>query len=720
MIKRFLIIFIYTALFVIAISFSIYYINFQFKVEAIRNDNANMVHNAADVITDQYKYAIADLRILSDSLVMQSYLRDNGNSQRLLEDEFLLFSKNSGKYDQIRYIDNDGMEIIRVNFNKGNPNVVPENILQNKKDRYYFYKTFEMNEGDVFISPIDLNIENGEIEEPLKPTIRFGTPVFDDDGNKRGIIVLNFLAEDLGFSNTMLDVIGDAMLLNSDGYWLVSPNPEDEWGFMYADKSEHTFESSFPKVWDVIKNSLDGIIDNEDGLFIYNTMFPKDSLVNNAIDQTASPQDYAPLKIVIHTTEKQIESQTILNKRNIIIVDLGLLLFASLIAIRIANYQVQQKKADEDIKRLSAAVENSPVSVLITDTNADIIYTNRKFTEVSGYSSSEAIGMNPRAFKSGKHDQTLYKDLWGTILSGKEWFGELSNKRKNGEIYWESCAIAPIFDKKGKVVNFIAIKEDITERKRMEEQLQNAKTEAEMANKVKSEFLANMSHELRTPLNAINGFSEVLLESYFGDLNPKQTEYVHDILESGNHLLALINDILDLSKVEAGKEKLELSMVEISNLLENSIVMIKEKALKHNIELEIKIPENLKHFKKEIDQRKIKQVMFNLLSNAAKFTPDGGKITIEVIKLKNHLQISVIDTGIGIEEDDKQKIFDEFYQVRSVQDGKPRGTGLGLSLSKRYIEMHGGNIWVESDGVGKGSCFRFTLPINQNQQKGQG
>lgn len=239
---------------------------------------------------------------------------------------------------------------------------------------------------------------------------------------------------------------------------------------------------------------------------------------------------------------------------------------------------------------------------------------------------------------------------------------------------------------------------------------------AEQANQAKSAFLANMSHELRTPLNAINGFSEVLLEKYFGDLNPKQEEYVGDILESGNHLLSLINDILDLSKVEAGKEVLELSSVDISSLLENSMVMIKEKAMKHNIDLGIKMPKNLANFQIMVDQRKIKQVMYNLLSNAAKFTPDGGKIKIETVKLKDYIQVSVTDTGIGIEKKEQGKIFDEFYQVRDDQNGKPKGTGLGLSLVKKYVEMHGGRVRVESKGYGKGGKLIFSLPIEQKPQ----
>jgi PAS domain S-box-containing protein len=384
--------------------------------------------------------------------------------------------------------------------------------------------------------------------------------------------------------------------------------------------------------------------------------------------------------------------------------------------IGLQNEMTGRKKIEIELRKLSQAVEQSPAVIVITDRGGRIEYVNPMFEEHSGYTTQEALGVNPRILKSGVHSPEFYKNMWDILSSGQVWRGELCNKKKNGELYWEYASISPMRNESGENTHYVAVKEDITERKKIEEELKKAKQVAETANKAKSEFLANMSHELRTPLNAINGFSEVLLEKYFGDLNAKQEEYVHDILESGNHLLSLINDILDLSKVEAGKEVLELAQVDIKPLLENSLVMIKEKSMKHNIALEVKIPDNLTNFQITADQRKIKQVMYNLLSNAAKFTSDGGIIKVEAAKLKDKIQVSVSDTGIGISKEEQDKIFDEFYQVRNDQEAKQQGTGLGLSLVKRYIEMHGGRVWVESEGYGKGGKFSFTLPIKQNLQ----
>ena len=242
--------------------------------------------------------------------------------------------------------------------------------------------------------------------------------------------------------------------------------------------------------------------------------------------------------------------------------------------------------------------------------------------------------------------------------------------------------------------------------------LVEANVRVERANAAKSEFLANMSHELRTPLNAIIGFSEVLGQKMFGDLNAKQTEYVNDIVGSGRHLLALINDILDLAKVEAGRMVLDPAAFSLREALGSGLTMVRERASGHGIELSLAVADDLDII--TADERKIRQVVFNLLSNAVKFTPDGGQVGISAARIGDEIQVSVRDSGIGIAPGDQSALFREFAQT---DDGRraAEGTGLGLALTKRLVELHGGRIWVES-AVGSGSTFTFALPVGvQNE-----
>ncbi|HUQ75445.1 MAG TPA: GAF domain-containing protein [Burkholderiales bacterium] len=245
------------------------------------------------------------------------------------------------------------------------------------------------------------------------------------------------------------------------------------------------------------------------------------------------------------------------------------------------------------------------------------------------------------------------------------------------------------------------------ENARLYNEVQDKTRQLEAANQHKSDFLAHMSHELRTPLNAIIGFSEVLRERMFGELNERQDDYLKDIHESGKHLLALINDILDLSKIEAGRMELELSRFHLPSAISNALVLVRERALRHGVRLESEVDPRLAEF--QADERKVKQVLLNLLSNAVKFTPDGGRVDVTARLDTDCVEIAVRDTGIGIAAEDQASLFEEFKQVGN-SSRKAEGTGLGLALTKRFVELHGGRMRVES-APGKGSTFAFTLPM---------
>jgi len=245
---------------------------------------------------------------------------------------------------------------------------------------------------------------------------------------------------------------------------------------------------------------------------------------------------------------------------------------------------------------------------------------------------------------------------------------------------------------------------------RMNDELMRLYKELETTSRHKSEFLANMSHELRTPLNAIIGFSQVLRERMVGDLNEKQEEYLDDVVSSGNHLLSLINDVLDLSKVEAGQVELEIAPFSLREALERGVVMVRERARNDGVQVILAADPQVDIV--EGDERRIRQVIFNLLSNAVKFTPAGGSVDVASSSLDGEVRVSVVDTGAGIAPEDQERIFGEFQQT-DLGTAQREGTGLGLALSKRLIELHGGRIWVESE-LGKGSTFTFALPLESS------
>ena len=370
-----------------------------------------------------------------------------------------------------------------------------------------------------------------------------------------------------------------------------------------------------------------------------------------------------------------------------------------------------RKQVEDKLRKLSRAVEQSPTTIVITNLKGEMEYANPSFTKVTGYSLEEVIGQNSRILQSGIHTKEFYKNTWDTILSGKVWQGEICNKKKNGELYWEFASISPVKNEEGVVTHFVAVKDDITERKKLELELVKAKEAADSANRAKSEFLANMSHEIRTPMNAIIGFS-VLLSNTVKD--EKQRAQVQSILSSGKNLLRIINDILDLSKIEADKIGIKLFPVDLPRMaseMENMFMLkVKEKGIHFAVEFEGAIPKALL-----LDEVRLRQILFNLIGNAVKFT-DKGHVTLRLEAKKNQeikgnydLIILVEDTGIGIPPDQQEIIFQPFSQQLSQSSTKYGGTGLGLTITKKLVEKMGGVISVDSH-TGRGSNFKIVLP----------
>ncbi|MGM0650957.1 MAG: PAS domain-containing sensor histidine kinase, partial [Bacteroidota bacterium] len=365
----------------------------------------------------------------------------------------------------------------------------------------------------------------------------------------------------------------------------------------------------------------------------------------------------------------------------------------------------KRKQAETELRTLYKAVENASAYVIITDPQARIQYVNKKFTEITGYQRYEVIGKNPRILSSGEHTKSFYKQMWDTISKGGEWKGEFKNKRKNGELYYESALISSITDKQGNIIQYIGIKDDISKDKMAQQELINAKQAAEAANKTKTVFLANMSHEIRTPINAIIGFSEILSTNLTKQNN---LAYIKSIQASSKTLLDLINDILDLSKIEAGQMSIYPEITNIKKLVEDIAqifsLKIQQKGLRLDIYIDPAIPDYI-----IIDELRTRQTLLNIIGNAVKFT-DKGYIRVSITKEKSlpdnkiNMVCHIEDTGIGIPAEHQNKIFEAFKQQSNQTTRKYDGTGLGLSITKHLMEIQGGSISVKSK-PGKGSIF---------------
>ncbi len=392
---------------------------------------------------------------------------------------------------------------------------------------------------------------------------------------------------------------------------------------------------------------------------------------------------------------------------------------------RLADREASLKITMDDLRKLHNAVEHSSAVVVITDREGNIEYVNPKFIQVTGYDRTETTGKTPRLLKSGEMPDDVYRELWQTITSGEEWQGIFHNRKKNGELYWAAASISPLKDENGTITHFVGIQEDITAIKLFEQELRGAKEAAEAANQAKSDFLASMSHEIRTPMNAIIGMAELLLESR---IDTEQRKYVETLRNAGQNLLNIINDILDVSKIEAGYLELDCTAFDIHELLDAVCdimsVRVREKKIDLTCRIAPDVPRRLTG-----DAGRLRQILLNLVGNAVKFTDEGG-ITISVEPAgsdggRSALKFSITDTGIGIPPEKIDRIFDKFTQADSSTTRKYGGTGLGLTISQRLVELMGGKIGVSST-PGSGSTFYFTISIDlpgedqQIQASGQG
>ena len=376
----------------------------------------------------------------------------------------------------------------------------------------------------------------------------------------------------------------------------------------------------------------------------------------------------------------------------------------------IGNDITDRKENLETIKKLTAAIEQSPNMILITNLEGAIEYVNPAFSLTTGYTSEEVLGRNPSILSSGKVNLHIFRELWETILGGNIWRGELLNKKKNGELYWESLVISPILNEKNTISHFVSIMEDISVRKSFEVALQQREEALHQANVTKDKFFSIIAHDLKNPFNAILGFSSLLTAEYDNLSDTEKRSYIENISMAANTTYRLLENLLEWSRTQTGKIKFAPSTFDLNGIINETMNLHQTQASKKGIKLISEVPFNTFV---NADKNMVKTVLRNLFSNAVKFSA-SGEVRITAKSKDDFVEVCIIDTGVGIPAEGLDKLFklDEQYLADGTEYEK--GTGLGLILSKEFIDKHGGRIWVKSNR-NTGSRFYFTLPAQEQK-----
>lgn len=690
-IKIFLVFF--TALFVFSVLVSAFVYSFNYKA-----DRQVLVHNEEEVllfnellINEHLKLLEDDMEYLSTLKRTADYIKNHYDKRYTPSVIYKSFLERKKIYSDVSIVDSSGKERLRLDYSNEGAVEVSSDRLQDRSESYYFQKLMETDPSAIYFSRFDIG------KSTKLPILRIGKVFVDNEGNRQSGIILTYQGSSLFklIYKTAYYSRGLIYLVNSNGTVISVEN--------FKSNGENVLEKqAVSEILNQLKNMQKGSVINDLGLM---------SVTPVRLSENPDASSWVLLSFI----DKKKLNEYFHNARKKGIVTFIFLISISLIfSAIIAFYRVNRKITQNELLLLRAAFSQSANAIVITDLDGNIKFANKAFEKITGYDLDELIDRNPRALKSGYHDEKFYKELWDTITNGEVWKGIFLNNRKEGGTFWERATITPVKNDKNQVQYYMGVKEDITGSKRIEnelklerERLEIANIELERANRLKSIFLTNISHEIRTPMNAILGFARILFES---ETDISRTEKLKTIIDSGEHLLMLINDILDFSRIESGKIEITPIKLRIYKIIASVVSLLKVKADAKNLQLIVEKTENVP----EVligDENRIRQVLINIVSNAIKFT-DQGSVVITASWSNGFLIVAVTDSGIGIPQDRLDSIFEPFEQQNSSTHKKYGGTGLGLTISRRYAELMGGELRVSST-LGEGSSFILRLPLKE-------
>ncbi len=680
-------------------------------------DAAYSVQSVADTFRRKIEASGIDLALLSRTPALERYAnywkeRDRAEAEQV----FLSAARLWTAFAQIRFIDASGMERIRVDRIRGAVAVIPQDRMQDKSGRDYFKNAIALPRGSVFMSRLDLNVEHGQIEVPWNPMIRLAAPVFNTDGQAAGIFIINIQASHIlaSFANSEITgahAIGGAnpMLLAEDGSWLTGARDEKLWGFMFPNKS--SFAAENPEVWKKFTSQNQGTLWHDGRLYAFEIIRANSTMNLRPEIATDLTNVVTPVRFWVAVYEAPRPTPPAYAQPKWWAASILVFALATWVAWVALGAFALRRRASSTRRLMQDLIDNSDAQIAIKSLDGRYVMVNRHWEEVNQIDRGKSPALTCDTIHAPDSASQIKSADQRVIESGLS----MTNERIYNINGMERTYLAnrfPLRDEDGNMVAIGVIAPDISNMKSAAKALVRAKEEAIEASEAKSRFLANMSHELRTPLNAIIGYAEILDEEAEEDGLDSYRQDLQRILGSGRHLLSLINDILDLSKIEAGRMELSIEEFPLGEII-NSVVATATPLVEQNRNrLDLFCPDADQMM--QSDATRVRQILLNLMSNAAKFTSDGViGLSAEVETSSSgeaRLVVDVTDTGIGMSQEQLEKLFEEFTQADASITKRFAGTGLGLAICKRLAIMLGGDITVESK-LDKGSRFTLQVPL---------